>query len=347
MNSDPLVSIVIPTRNRAETLHDTLESIAQDYAEQSIELLIMNNGSTDRTVQVAHEFSKKVSFNCYCHTIPCPGLHVGRNLGAQLANGKLLAYLDDDVLVQKGWLAAIIERFTADRGLALLGGPCLPHWEAGPPSWVEQFRENSGGGGWVMPPWSLVEYSHEFGPIPGVFVFGCNYIIQKDIVLAAGGFHPDGMPAHMLRFRGDGETGLSAWIEKSGLTIKYDPRVCILHRVPKERLSKNYVMGIYKRNGFSAAFTQARASNGRNLYKPLMNSFIESNITILKIVKRYILKKPFLLLLALYYSQLICIFHLIKIFSSKELKQWVTQKTYFVDDPCPYWRKNGTNKNLS
>ena len=207
------VSIIIPTCNRANYLIDTLSTLRMMSEISSAELIVIDNGSTDRTREIVETFIKESPIPCRYVYEPTPGLHVGRNLGAQLAQGEILAYLDDDVFVDPDWLTGIQDAFTNYPGLALLGGPCLPHWESQPPQWILDLKSLSSDGGWVLSQLSLLDLDYQDpAPCSPWHVFGCNFIIRKSVLFAAGGFHPDGMPDHLLRYRGDGESYISRYI---------------------------------------------------------------------------------------------------------------------------------------
>src|SRR3954468_3861602 len=88
----PVVSVVVPTRNRAGYLDVTLTSLAdQDFAEP-YEVIVVDDGSRDRTPEViaAH------GVRSVTHDAP-HGPNAARNLGVQMAEADLIAYVDDDV----------------------------------------------------------------------------------------------------------------------------------------------------------------------------------------------------------------------------------------------------------
>lgn len=342
MPSAHSLSVIIPTRNRCEMLRDVLESLALEIDENtSTEIVVIDNGSTDATRDVVTAFTESAACPVIYHYEAQPGLHVGRNLGIQLARGNVLAYLDDDVLVTSGWLSAIMRSFTAQPDLAILGGPCPPKWEAAPPSWIKSFRVPCGENGWMIPPLSLVMYSDKRCVIPGQLVFGCNYCIRKDVALSAGGFHPDGMPTHLLRYRGDGETGMTEWAESRGLGVWYDPQVRVEHRVSRNRLTLRYFSKIYQRNGVGAAYTLARSCQCATgtMFKNIATCLWSACINIVQMLKAAIGQKNILPIALSCYANITCVAQLCKILFSKNLQCWVRQESYFIEDPCPYWDK--------
>ena len=334
------VSIIIPTQNRAAYLKDTLSSLAMYYSGQPVEVLIIDNGSTDNTRQTVQGIIDTLPFSCFYHFAPCPGLHVGRNLGIELARGDVLAYLDDDVLVAPSWLDSVIRNFSEQPHLALLGGPCLPKWEGLVPSWVDSFRSSCGDSGWVLGALSLVHYSETHCEVPGDYIFGCNYCIRKDVAIAAGGFHPDGVPSPLLKYRGDGETGMGRWVANHSLMICYDPQLMIEHRVPESRLTYTHFLGIYKRNGISDGYALARSSScgKRAVLTECLKRMRKIAIDVCSFAKCLALQRSALPSIFSAYYNLICIRHLVAILLSKQLSHWVLQDKYFSGDPCPYWR---------
>ena len=99
--SAPLVSVIIPTYNRASTLRRTVDSaLAQTY--QPLEVIVVDDGSTDATVEVLRSYGDRI------HAISQPngGPSAARNTGAKAANGEWLAFLDSDDV----WKPEKIER---------------------------------------------------------------------------------------------------------------------------------------------------------------------------------------------------------------------------------------------
>lgn len=89
----PLVSVIIPTYNRSNVLKKTIESvIAQTFTD--FELIVVSNGSTDDTPQVVNSFQDaRIRF---VEQENSGGPSSPRNHGARIANGKYLAFTDND-----------------------------------------------------------------------------------------------------------------------------------------------------------------------------------------------------------------------------------------------------------
>jgi hypothetical protein len=89
-------------------------------------------------------------------------------------------------------------------------------------------------------------------------VWGCNFAIRKDVLLAAGGFHPDGMPAELIRFRGDGETHVSRYVAENGLKCVFDSGASVYHKVTPERMTFEYLRRRGFNQGVSDSYAQLR-----------------------------------------------------------------------------------------
>lgn len=90
----PLVSIIIPTYNRADLLPLTVDCcLAQTYPE--IEIIVVDDGSTDNTVQVMERYKDRVRLICK----PNGGVSTARNAGYEASAGTYLLFLDSDDLI--------------------------------------------------------------------------------------------------------------------------------------------------------------------------------------------------------------------------------------------------------
>ena len=121
-------SVIIPTYNEERFIRRCLDSIrAQHVAADRVEIVVVDNGSTDQTLTICQEYTDRI--------LSHPELRVGamRNRGAATANGHVLAFLDADCIADPGWLNAA--------GASLGEGPCVIGDSYGIPSnphWIER-----------------------------------------------------------------------------------------------------------------------------------------------------------------------------------------------------------------
>jgi len=109
-DQQPLVSIIIPTYNRAHLIGETLDSVlAQTYS--NWECIIVDDGSTDNTDAVVQVYVEKDARCRYFHRPPehLPGGNGARNFGFKMSRGEYLVFLDSDDLLHPDCLAKRVE----------------------------------------------------------------------------------------------------------------------------------------------------------------------------------------------------------------------------------------------
>ncbi len=109
--------MIIPVRNRPREIEDCLFSLGKlDYPESKIEIIVVDDASTDHTPQVASEFPVRlISLRDNRQAPYC------RNLAAKNAIGEILAFIDSDCLADPFWLKELISAFK-DARVAAVGG---------------------------------------------------------------------------------------------------------------------------------------------------------------------------------------------------------------------------------
>jgi glycosyltransferase involved in cell wall biosynthesis len=113
----PLVSIVIPTYNRAAYLPEAIESVlSQSY--QPIELIVVDDGSTDDTRAVLARYADR----CRCECRTNQGQSSSLNHGWQIARGDILGYLGDDDCLRPGAVQKLVDALMSDAGAVMAYG---------------------------------------------------------------------------------------------------------------------------------------------------------------------------------------------------------------------------------
>ncbi|MBP2676697.1 MAG: glycosyl transferase family 2, partial [Deltaproteobacteria bacterium] len=128
------ISVVICTRNRAESLNRTLLRFSSIPipGEISWEIVVVDNGSTDSTRSVIEEFRESSGLDVrYVHEQE-PGLSRARNRGLREAKGKMIAFTDDDIIVDANWITEILKESRASEDAAMIFGQTKPY-SAGTP----------------------------------------------------------------------------------------------------------------------------------------------------------------------------------------------------------------------
>jgi len=112
------VSIIIPTLNEEELIADCLQSL-RNQSFKDFEIIVIDGGSTDRTVEIAKEYTDKV--------ILAPDSKIGeaRLIGVKEASGNIIVSTDADTVHPPFWLQNLVRHFN-DPEVVAVGGAIYP-----------------------------------------------------------------------------------------------------------------------------------------------------------------------------------------------------------------------------
>jgi glycosyltransferase involved in cell wall biosynthesis len=231
----PAVTVVVPTRGRVAYLEVTLDSLRRQRMRAPHELLVVDDGATDATPEVAARFGVR----CVSHG-ERRSLNAARNTGLRESRAPLVAFVDDDVLAPEGWLAALLEGAERHPEADAFGGPIRARFEGRTPRACG--RED--------PPITTLD----LGPLDceAEMVWGANFAVRRSAVERIGEFDESIVTPH-----GDEEE----WLERlraAGGRIEYIAAAGLDHR----RSAEDARLGRLA----SAAYTRgrgARASDTR------------------------------------------------------------------------------------
>src|SRR6516165_5240953 len=165
----PRISVIVCTHNGSGTILDCLRGV-QRLNYPAMEVIIVDDGSTDDTANIARQFPFDVI------SISHLGLSTARNVGLQHATGEIVAYIDDDAWPDPDWLTYLAITFR-DEAYAGAGGPNIR--PPGESMVSDSVADSPGGPIHVM----LTDVEAEHLP-------GCNMAFRRDALAAVGGFDP-------------------------------------------------------------------------------------------------------------------------------------------------------------
>ena len=229
--SGPAVTVVVTTCRRPEALARCLRSIlACEYEE--FEVIVVENrpGSSATSRMLAQEFPDHPRVRYVDE--PWPGLSRARNAGLALADGELVAFTDDDVLVEPGWLGRCVAGFERSEDVACVTGLILPPGlESDDELLLEQFI--GVGKGFQRRIYRLAQARNGYLSLllaPGVIGSGANTVLRADVARELGGFDVSlgaGTPA------GGGEDlDLHVRLLRDGHAVAYEPSAIVWHTHP-------------------------------------------------------------------------------------------------------------------
>jgi glycosyltransferase involved in cell wall biosynthesis len=113
-----LLSVVIAALNNEATIGRTLSSVSSNkFPKDNFEVILVDNGSTDNTVQVAKRYPVKI------YSYAKRGQGAARNFGVTKARGEIICFTDSDVVVAEDWLERISDFFRNHPYADGVGGP--------------------------------------------------------------------------------------------------------------------------------------------------------------------------------------------------------------------------------
>ncbi len=238
------ISVVVCTYNRAPMLKDMLESFLRQRSLDRLlrEVVVVDNNSTDGTRAVVAEFQQRCARLRYVFE-PRQGLSVARNRGTAETTGQAVAFLDDDILVDPGWLEGMSDCYLQTRA-DVVGGRCSLELRGPVPPWFGPvFRKDV----------SEVELGDRRLPIRRAnLIFGQNLLVRRDVLEAHGGFCEE--LGRQGRALGCGEdTQLVAAVLARGGTVLYEPAALGGHVVGPDRLTWDYFWEISRSRAASRA----------------------------------------------------------------------------------------------
>lgn len=117
-NPPPLISVIVPAHNEEKYLGSCLDSLLNQDTQIPYEILVIENGSSDKTTDIARSFEKIRLIH-----EPKLGLPLVRQIGYKTARGDLLAYVDADSIVPPNWVSSIFEASRQNPDAVALRGP--------------------------------------------------------------------------------------------------------------------------------------------------------------------------------------------------------------------------------
>jgi glycosyltransferase involved in cell wall biosynthesis len=232
----PSLSVAICTRNRVATLGRCLESVLPLQQKHGFELLVIDNAPPDGATA---ELVNKVVGARYVLE-PCPGLDFARNRAWMEAAGDLIAYLDDDVIVDSGWLAGLQEAWNENPDAAGFTGLVMP-LRLDTPAQVLFEKRNGFRRGFDKKRFGRELPGNPLYPCgAGIFGAGCNMAFRRDALREIGGFDhalDTGAP-----LPGGGDLDIFYRLIRAGHVLVYEPSYMVFHehRASKSALRRQY-----------------------------------------------------------------------------------------------------------
>lgn len=207
-----LLSVIIITRNRPKTLANCLNHLLSQEG-QPFEVIVVDASDNDETQHLMTDYPQVHYVRLHNAANQMPR---SRNKGLKVAQGEIVAFIDDDSLVQPGWLRALVRHY-ADPKVGGVGGLVLAP--------DEEPRQDGVVGDMSPLGTPLGDFNVQIpGPVRVEHLRGCNMSFRREVLVSLGGFDSryDGS-----NFRED--TDMSVRVRRAGYGLVYDPKVFVIH----------------------------------------------------------------------------------------------------------------------
>lgn len=232
-----MVSVIIATYNRCAILGNVLKDLlAQDGIspdDTDYEIIVVDNNSTDETKRLVESFMNKAGNRLRYFFEPVRGKWHALNRGIRESRGEILAFTDDDVIVDNKWISYIegsFKKFSIDA----MGGRVLPVYPQGTPAWVKDNSELLQG------PIVRYDYGEDIKRYDGSMApfVGANMALRRKLCTGKNLFEDDlGVRTERL---GE-DTELFRRLRAANKRILYCGKALVWHPVDRERMTLKYI----------------------------------------------------------------------------------------------------------
>jgi glycosyltransferase involved in cell wall biosynthesis len=240
--TNPDISIVVCTHNRADMLQGALASLYDLATDGRLdyEIVVIDNASTDATPQIIAAAAAASNSPLRGFQEPAKGIVPARNRGIREARGRWIAFFDDDQLADPRWLAELF-RGAKQRSARVVGGAVHLTVPGG-------CDRNLHPAVRMLLGETAIALSRPYGDrlIPGCG----NLMIERSV------FEKVGLFERTVHGRGE-DTDLFSRIERAGIPAWYFPTAIVQHLTPPERLRTDYLLKLARGVGEGVALRQA------------------------------------------------------------------------------------------
>jgi glycosyltransferase involved in cell wall biosynthesis len=243
-----MISFVVPAYNEEKHLGPALTAILAEIDQTGCvaEVIVVNNASTDGTGALAASFPRVIVVD-----EPVKGLVQARKAGFQHATGRLIANVDADTIVTRGWLARVLAEFADDEELVALSGPYIYYDVSKKARACVRAFYVMGYGFYVL---------NRFVLRVGSMLQGGNFVVRREALEEIGGYNP------LFSFYGE-DTDLARRLHAVG-AVKFTFRLPALssgRRLLEEglfkiglRYSMNFVWATFRHRPFTDDWIDVR-----------------------------------------------------------------------------------------
>jgi glucosyl-dolichyl phosphate glucuronosyltransferase len=227
------ITVILCTFNRCKSLARALESLALSVMPISTEwnVVVVDNNSKDQTRDVVDGFCRRFPDRFSYLFEPKQGKSYALNTGIERATGDVIAFMDDDVEVDRNWLRDLTAPLMQE-GWAGSGGRILPERGFVPQCWMDLSSRHG------LAPLAMFDVGREACELKEP-PFGTNMAFRKEMFTKHGKFRTDLGPQPGSEIRSE-DSEFGSRLLASGERLRYEPSAIVYHAVPENRTRRKY-----------------------------------------------------------------------------------------------------------
>ena len=230
------VSIIICTYNGLDKLSQPLQAIIQQKATIDWELVIIDNASTDTTVQFCTEILKNTPIQWRIISEHNPGLNHARLRGLKEATYDVILFCDDDNTLDENYIETGYQIFQSHPKVGVVGGFGIPTFTGEQPEWFDRYSYSFAVGSQAASEGVLQEFPAE------LYGAGCFFRKEPLVDLFGNGFQTIMTDRLGNTLVSGGDVEWCYLMQLMGYQLYYHPQLTFLHDMPPVRMHWDYYL---------------------------------------------------------------------------------------------------------
>jgi glycosyltransferase involved in cell wall biosynthesis len=256
-----VLSIVIPTHNRADDLIENLASLLPQIGGMPVEIIVVDSASSTEHRAALEPVRRMEAVTLI--SLDRPGVSVARNSGVAHASGTWLGFLDDDVVPAPDWVERALARIQSSHNMiGVIAGRVVPRWPSVTAGWTFD-PASLGRRSRVL--LSMLDGTRDYCTSTEPFGITANLLVRRDALAQAGGF-----PEDMGRIGNSLASGEDPYvideIVRNGFDSWYDGLLCVEHKIYAKQLTPAWMARRAWHEGY-VSFRKCRSTRVRATMK--------------------------------------------------------------------------------
>ncbi len=245
------IDVVICTYNHAAGVDRVLSALSAQRVGSGVRwsVLVVDNGSIDATPAVVEAHRSRGLVPGLRRVMESEqGLTPARRRGVRETGAPWIAFVDDDNLLEPGWLHAIAQAIRTNPEAGGIGGRVILDWEEPPPSFLKGFG------------YCFAEQEMGEAPCEVVNLVGAGMVVRRAALVECGWLERPLLADRIgKRLVSGGDVEIAQRIRGAGYPLWFAPAAVLRHRIPSRRTSWHYVLRLNHGLGASEALVSALA----------------------------------------------------------------------------------------